>query len=75
MLGLGGQSPTLTSSVSSAAHAVKGASTAHAVVAAADPWPVVWPRTLHAHGLALRLVVGPHLGTAALEDLNVPVGI
>ena len=66
---------TLTSPISSAAHAVEGASPTQAVVSAARAWPVVGPRTLQAHGLALRLVVRPDLCAAALEDLNVPEGI
>lgn len=66
----------LTSTVASAAHPVIGSSSAdHVVAAAAARRPVVGAGSLHAHGLPLRLIVGPHLSTATLEDLNVPTSM
>lgn len=64
-----------TSSVASATHSVIGSPSAHHVVAATTRGPVVGARSLHAHGLPLGFVMGPHLSAATLEDLNVPKSI
>ena len=69
--------PPTSASVAASAHPVIGPSPSaahHAVAPAAAPprGAVVGAGSLHAHGLPLGLVVGPHLSAAALEDLNVP---
>lgn len=64
-----------TSSVASSAHSVIGPPSAHHVVAASTRGPVIGAGSLHAHRLPLGFVMGPHLSTATLEDLNVPESI
>lgn len=64
-----------TCSITSTTHSVIGPPSAHHVVAATPRRSVVRARSLHAHGLPLGLVMGPHLSTATLEDLNVPESI
>lgn len=64
-----------TSTISSATHSVIGSPSAHHVVASATRWSVVRARSLHAHGLPLWFIMGPHFSTATLEDLNVPESI
>lgn len=65
---------THTSTIASASGPVVGApsSAPHHVVPTAPRRSVIGPRSLHPHRFPLGFVVGPHLGTAALEDLNVP---
>lgn len=64
-----------TSSIASSAHSVVRSSSTHHVVAATTGRSVIGARSLHAHGLPLGFIMGPHLSAATLEDLNVPESI